>query len=249
MIRFHVSIHDVMPETLDRVDELLERLWSRNAIRPTLLVVPGRGWREPDLRRLRDYAASGCPLAGHGWTHSVTDFRGLRHRLHALLISRRAGEHLALDAAEIRELIRRCRQWFSTQNLPAPDLYVPPAWALGRIPRSDLGSLGFRYVETLGGVLDTESGRFRYLPVVGFEADTVFRAVTLRALNLLNLGWGHKIGVARLALHPQDRQLRLGSALDRLLDGRLNSIELQALTAGKRVIGRAEHVRGESELS
>lgn len=249
MIRYHVSIHDVMPETLDHVDDLLVRLWSQNAIRPTLLVVPGREWRGDSLRRLRGYVASGCRLAGHGWTHEVTEFRNLRHRLHALLISRRAAEHLALDATGVRELICRCRDWFCIHNLPAPDLYVPPAWALGAIPRRAVGDLGFRFVETLSGILDTQSNRSRYLPVVGFEADTLFRAVTLSCLNRVNQRLGQRTGVVRLALHPRDRRLRLGGVLDRKLGNSLISIELDEVFASRSAAQSGPDLRGESEYS
>ncbi len=52
-----VSIHDVMPETRDRVAELLERLADVPPAAVTLLVVPGRDWSGDDLDWLRDLSA------------------------------------------------------------------------------------------------------------------------------------------------------------------------------------------------
>ena len=213
MTRYLVSVHDVMPETLGRVDHILGEL-ERNGWPPaTLLIVPGRDWTEDGLQRLRDYAERGYGLAGHGWTHSVPRIRNFRHRLHSLLISRRAAEHYALDALGVEALMRRCRQWFDAQSLPAPALYVPPAWALGPASVERLRDTGFRYLETLSGIHDFQSGRTARLPVLGFEADTALRAAFLQLSNATALKLGARRGAVRLAIHPHDLELRLADDL------------------------------------
>lgn len=210
-----VSVHDVMPQTLDRVARILDSLEAAGTGSVSLLVVPGAGWTADTLDRLHGMLARGHTLAGHGWQHRCARIRGLKHRLHSALISRDVAEHLALDAAGIEALIRRCGEWFPRHGLPQPDTYVPPAWAMGSIPRSRLYGLGFRYFETLTGVFDAGAGRFRRLPLAGFEADTRLRALTLRALNRVCASLASANRPLRLAIHPRDPELLLAPDLER----------------------------------
>jgi predicted deacetylase len=219
-LRALVSIHDVMPETRTRVTELLRRM--PEAVPPesiVLLVVPGRDWSGADREWLHALQRQGYELAGHGWFHQCDPPRTLYHRLHSLLLSRDAAEHLSLDADAIAGLIRANRRWFDDQGLESPQLYVPPAWALGAIPRADLQALPFRYYETLSGIHDVATGRFRRLPVIGFEADTPGRARVLRLINAIQLQlarwWRRPV---RLAIHPQDAELYLARDLRACLD-------------------------------
>jgi len=216
--RLLVSVHDVMPETLDEVDGILALLARHGLGRPNLLVVPGRAWDEASLARLKRYAGAGHELVAHGFEHAVGAIRGFRHRLHSLVLSRKVAEHLALDADGIETLIRRSSGWFAEQGLPRASLYVPPAWALGAIPRARLEGLGFRYYETLGGIYDSETGSMRRIPVVGFEADTALRAFCLRAVNAIQLRLAKRAGALRVAIHPHDLRLRLAGDLLKLLD-------------------------------
>ncbi len=211
------SVHDVMPHTLDRVSGILAGLEAAGAGSASLLVVPGTGWTGETLDRLHGFLARGHTLAGHGWYHRCSRIRGLKHRLHSALISRDVAEHLALDAAGIEALIRRCGEWFPRHGLPQPDTYVPPAWAMGAIPAERLYGLGFRYFEALTGVFDAGTGRFRRLPLAGFEADTSLRALTLRALNRLALAMAGPGRPLRLAIHPRDPELLLAGDLERLV--------------------------------
>jgi hypothetical protein len=156
--------------------------------------------------------------------HEAATIQGLRHRLHSSLISRNVAEHLALDANGICALVEDCHAWFARQALPAPSLYVPPAWAMGPIDRRSLRALPFRYYETLTGLYDARDDRFAPLPLLGFEADTPGRAVSLKVLNAVN-GWiGRCCGRLRLAIHPRDFQLFLASDLER----RLRSVTINA---------------------
>lgn len=214
-VRALVSVHDVMPETLGRVQRVLDLCAALNPGPLTLLVVPGLGWNPADIERLRAWQSQGHRLAGHGWVHQVERFGGLGHRLHGLLISRRVAEHLALDALGIAHLIRRCHAWFIDQGLGPPDLYVPPAWALGSIGPRDLTALPFARYEVLTGVRDAASARLRPVPLLGYEADTPARAPLIRLWNGLNrrLAQGH--GWLRIAIHPRDPELYLGPDLTR----------------------------------
>ena len=213
-----VSVHDVMPRTLDNTEQIVRRLRDAGMTTVTLLVVPDTGWDREALLRLTALVSEGAEIAGHGWCHSVDRIRGIRHRLHSLLISRDVAEHLALTRSEAVELMRRCHAWFGEHGLPAPDLYVPPAWAMGNVTNAELDSLPFSQFETMNGVYDNQQKRFRRYAMIGFEADTAFRAFACRAWNRLNLMAAGTSKPIRVAIHPQDFDLRLGHDLRALFD-------------------------------
>ncbi len=212
-----VSIHDVMPATLEQTETILDELRRNSIDKVTLLVVPDTGWDAPGLAKLRSFVDAGAELAGHGWRHKVEAIRSLKHRLHSLALSRDVAEHLALDAPGIAALIRRCYEWFEVNGLPRPGLYVPPAWALGPIPREMLDELPFARYETFAGTYCCQSGRFFPSAMVGFEADTLLRSIVVRSWNALNLLLAGQHRPVRLGIHPGDMELRLAGSLRRLL--------------------------------
>ena len=213
-----MSLHDITPDTLEATGRLLGILDGHGVGRVQLLVIPGRAWAPQHVTVLREWQNAGHELVGHGWHHRATATRGLGHRLHRLLISRDVAEHLALDADRIAELISRCHAWFGENGLAAPQLYVPPAWAMGSISRDRLKSLPFLRYEILSGIVDAASGRVRHLPLVGFEADTIWREPFLRLSNSLNKGLAGYWRVSlRVAIHPLDLALRLADDLVALM--------------------------------
>jgi uncharacterized protein len=212
-LRRLVSIHDVLPETLHQVDDILKRLSRIGVESVTLLVVPGVNWKKEDLLYLACLQNSGIELAGHGWFHRCTP-RTPYHRLHSRCFSRKAAEHLALDEPGIIDLMARCHRWFPDHGLTPPRLYVPPAWALGMDPRRLHGRTSFRYVETFTGIQDTLLNRFCKLPLAGFEADTLFRKYVLRIFNRFNSALDKPI---RIAIHPYDFRLHLADDLQNRL--------------------------------
>jgi predicted deacetylase len=206
-----VSVHDVMPSTFSRVERILAVLEKVGVPPASLLVVPGKDWSLDGIAALRSLANLGHPLAGHGWIHKATSgSRSLYHRVHSLLISRNEAEHLSLPPEDLADLVRQCHEWFPGVGLPTPDLYVPPAWALGSLTTDHLRELPFRWYEVLRGYLDVQKGERRWLPLVGFEADTSFRQWSLRLWNQLNalLATGG-VGPLRISIHPDDLDLLL----------------------------------------
>lgn len=209
-----LSVHDVMPETLDRVDGLLRLAERAKCPLPTLLVVPGRDWGPDSLEWLRRKASNGHPLAGHGWNHRAPEPRGTFHRLHALVISADQAEHLSRPAREIRRVVERCHDWFSEHGLPSPDTYVPPAWAIGALTPTDLKTLPFRRYETLTGFVDAASGRLVRTPLVGFEAFSLAVAWSIRVSNRVNRSLGRVLDrPVRVCMHPKDLELRMSGDL------------------------------------
>ncbi|MFM1896694.1 MAG: hypothetical protein RLZZ385_1768 [Pseudomonadota bacterium] len=213
-LRSLVSIHDVMPQTLPQVREILQRLSAWPNLAVTLLVIPGRNWSSEQIAELRDWQSRGRELAGHGWLHTVTRRSSLYHKLHGLLFSRMVAEHLALSEQGICDLLQRCHDWFGEHGLEAPQLYVPPAWALGKIPRARLARTPFASYETFGGIIDAASGRLERLPLTGYEADTPLRTRVLAGWNRYN----EKRAITqdrplRISIHPYDLQLGLAGQL------------------------------------
>lgn len=208
----HLSIHDVMPDTLTRVQALIDLCRDAGWPPPVLLVVPGAGWDAGGLATLRQWQADGHELAGHGWRHRVERYGGAWHRLHGALISRDVAEHLALDTEGILALMRRCHAWFQDQGLMPGPLYVPPAWALGTVPLARLGEQPFGAVETLRGIYSLASARWRYRALLGYEAGNGLQHRALRISNAMNRIRAPRAGL-RIGLHPQDGQLPLAGAM------------------------------------
>lgn len=204
-----------MPSTLSKVDAILGALGDLNIAAATLLIVPGGPWRENELDRLRRYAANGYQLAGHGWHHRIARFGGLGHRLHGLILSRNVAEHLALDGAGIEALIGRCHAWFGRHDLPPASLYVPPAWAMGRISRDALKRLPFRYYEYFSGIYDSRMDCFERIPMVGYEADAWYRAPFVAAWNRANFASARRKQRLRFSIHPNDFELLMRKRLAR----------------------------------
>ncbi len=217
-LRAIVSIHDVAPHTLPQTLELIALLESQGSRRATLLVVPGADWSQADLAVLRRLEDEGHELAAHGWHHRCEGITSWTHRLHSLVLSRDLAEHLSLDAPQIAALVTASHWWFPQVGLRPPELYVPPAWAMGPLRRETLRAMPFAMYESLTGVYHAETGRHRRLPLVGFEANTRWRRLTLRAINALNTtlarAWNRPL---RIAVHPFDLTYHLADDLRTLL--------------------------------
>ncbi len=225
-----VCVHDVMPETIDRTAAILQRLEAHGVPPCTLLVVPGKPWAPASLDTLRQWSAQGHRLAAHGWRHHVAEIRGWQHRLHAALISRHVAEHLALDSTGIRRLLEEAHAWFALHGLPAPSLYVPPAWALGAIRGEDLAAAPYRQIEVMSGLLSPATGRLLRLPLVGFEADTRLRAAFLRRWNARQRQVARQRATPlRLSIHPDDFELHLADQLEALLREDWSFLSYEAL--------------------
>lgn len=218
-IRAVVTLHDVMPNNLAKIDRCLRELEHHSLSPCYLLVVPGLNWNEKTIAKLRHYVSQGHVLVAHGWVHKAHKIHSLYHRLHSVIISRDVAEHLSLSQSERVTLMTKSRTWFKDNHLPIPNYYVPPAWALGRLRQSDLHNTGFTIVENISGMFDTNSQQFQYMPLVGFETDTTLRAISVRLFNALNLFVAQAFPSRRLrvAIHPDDFDLRLANSLNATL--------------------------------
>jgi predicted deacetylase len=210
-----LSIHDVMPETFARVLDIVRFIEARGADRFTLLVVPGKRWSAAQIGQIKALQDRGVDLAGHGWQHRIYRRTTSIHRLHGRIISRDSAEHLSLTQYEVAEIIARCYRWFGDVGLAPPQLYVPPAWAMGNMPWQCRQKLPFQLYETQFGLYDCHRSTLCILGVTGYMADTQFRRVALRGLNRANMALFR--GPLRIAIHPDDLRLPLVGDLSRHL--------------------------------
>ena len=215
---------------MDACTSIMDRLAAAD-IRPVcVLIIPSGDWTAAHLATLRAWQAAGDVLAAHGWAHVAPPPRTLHHRLHSLLFSRDAAEHLSRTNADLHRIVDAGLQWFAEAGLQPPRLYVPPAWALGDYALSEFDAAPFDFVETLTGIYSVRSKHMTRLPLVGFEADTAIRAWTLRALNAANRILARITGrPLRVAIHPNDLHLRLSDDVQRLLRHRQAVVPLQSL--------------------
>ena len=236
-----VSIHDVMPETLAAVQRCLDECRARDVYDVYLLVVPGRSWSCVQIQQLHQWVEEGCLLAGHGWLHECSRIVRPYHRLHSALMSRNVAEHLELEPGGITALMMQCHDWFVFNQLPAPSLYVPPAWALGKVENLQIQRTGFEFVETLRGVVHLQRDQRKLSLLLGYEADTALRRRVLSVWNRANRRLAHWQGAIRIGLHPDDLDLQLSRQL------RADLARCQAITLhdifGKATVKPAEQSR------
>lgn len=232
-----ISIHDVMPETMELVSGQIDLLDQVGITKCTLLVVPGCDWSSDQIKQLHRWNEQGFELAGHGWVHRCERVKGVYHRLHSLVISRDIAEHLELSPEDRFELMSRCADWFEQQKLPQPALYVPPAWAMGRLKKHRLQELPFRWFEVLSGVWDSESNRLRRSPLMGFEADTGLRWTILKLSNRCNEFAARVLQrPIRLSLHPYDLELLLRDDVRHYLANAIEPIFYSELDTDRRLV-------------
>ena len=190
---------------------ILRFLEKINVFPATLLVVPGLPWPAKKIKELRALQDSGYEIAGHGWQHRAGCIHSRWHRLHKMLISGTEAEHLSLSSAEIAKIITGCYRWFEAAGLAPPSLYVPPAWAMGRISKKVLQTLPFRLYETQAGIYDPLTGVFHPVPLTGYMADKRLRTNALKIVNRIStLPFFHYL---RIAIHPNDLNLPLADHL------------------------------------
>ena len=213
-----LEVHDVCPEHFAHVSALMARD-TLHAARAVLAVIPNsaRMWQRDQIRVLQGWQRDGHTLALHGYTHAAPRLRSPFHRLHQATFSRLAAENLGLTTDAVLERTARGIRWFEDQDFGTPLLYVPPAWTLGPVTAADLRPLGIAFVECLHGFVTLETGGFSVWPLVGFEADTIVRAVALTAWNAVARPIGDAMRRYRIVVHPRDGDLRLHRALDRYL--------------------------------
>ena len=213
-----VSIHDITPETIPAMLDIIKLLKNMNIFPASLFIVPGVKWSTENLNTIRELQNAGYELVCHGWLHECGEKKTIMHKIHGAILSRNAAEHLSRSAENIAELITRGFHWFNEAGLGQPAFYAPPAWAMGGISLHALRELPFKYYEFLTGFYHCRARSFYRLPLVGYEADTRQRVPSLVLMNMLNEGFAHCFSrPLRIAIHPDDFSYLLAESLKSIL--------------------------------
>lgn len=139
---------------------------------------------------------------------------------------------MALEPQEILALLEKSHGWFRQWGLSPPKLYIPPAWALGRISLKALSPLPYRYYETLFGVYNAATFQWTPMALCGYMADTPFRAMLLKATNRINAYLS--LLPLRVAIHPEDLNLPLAGDLLDCLEAHPRHATYHAFLSGQR---------------
>ena len=213
----NISIHDVHPNNLHKIIEIINLLFEKYNIRKiTLLVIPGLNWNNKQIKILKTLQEKkGIELAAHGWYHKSNPIKTIYHYIHSKLISADSAEHLSRSKPSIIKLLNDSHLWFINQGLNSPTLYVPPAWALGNIYQEDLSTLPFNEFEMISGIFI--NNKFIFIPLIGFKTKTYFEFIIVKVLNFINYLSYSFFGLMRIAIHPDDFNLLLKGDIDKYL--------------------------------
>ncbi len=157
----------------------------------------------------------GLQIAAHGWTHRATTKKTLFHKLHSLFISNNCAEHLSLKTEDIKCIINKSYNWFIENEFQKPTLYVPPAWALGKITKKELSKFPFSHYECTTGLICKR--KYRFIPLIGFEEKNIIKAYFRQFFNKINYMFALYTGYIRVAIHPNDFQLHLKDDIKKYL--------------------------------
>jgi predicted deacetylase len=209
MPRILVTIHDVAPPLMPKV----ERLWEMCAVhgvKPGLLVVPSwhGDWLLEKDPRCVDWvlarAAEGAEVFLHGNRHDEVDHpRGFADHVRAFGRTNREGEFLTLQYDDARPLIERGLVRLRKLGMN-PIGFVPPAWLARADTHRAVKDAGLAVSEDDGVIYAFKAGRTISSPVVRWSSRGAFRAYG--SLLQAQLRWTLQRGneVVRIALHPAD---------------------------------------------
>ena len=232
-MKYYISIHDVSPENISIIENIVNILNLKYNIKKlSLLIIPGLDWNKNQIDKLKYWQTQGIQIAAHGWTHVSQKKKSFFHIIHSFLISKDCAEHLSKKRSEIVYLINKSYNWFIKNNFESPILYVPPAWALGKLNRKDIVFLPFKIIECTTGML--HKGEYRFLPLIGFEAKTRIRAHLLKFFNGINFILGRLVGIVRITVHPNDFNLLLSDDANMYLKTANNTVFLNELINEKK---------------
>ena len=228
-MKFYVSIHDATPQNLDDIESIIQILQNQFDINKIcILVIPGLNWNEIQLQRLRSWQKDGLEIAAHGWNHKAQDKKSFYHKIHSILMSANCAEHLSKKRQEIVKIIRHSYNWFIINDFKKPLLYVPPAWALGKITKQDLDRLAFTHYECTTGMVHNK--KYCFLPLLGFKEKTYIGAMLRRFFNSLNYFMAYFTGSIRIAIHPKDFTLYLKKDIEKYLSRSSEAVLLYELS-------------------
>jgi predicted deacetylase len=245
-----VSIHDVAPSTQARAQEIISELAHHGVAVCSLLVVPNyhhRGNFTEDrgfVRWLQDLETKGHEIVIHGYFHERPrrEDETAPQKLFTRFYTKDEGEFYDLDYDEAFRRITQAREEFKAAGL-TPRGFIAPAWLLGMPGERAAADAELEYTTRLTGLRDLRSGENYRARTLAYSVRSGWRRTTSLAWNNLLARQLAEAPLARISIHPPDRDhpeiwrqiLRL---TDRLMENR-NATTYRDWIAESRVRRRA----------
>ena len=210
---FVVTLHDVAPPTEQACVRWTALLDEWQVPRRTLAVVPffDNRHRLSDsaslVEFLRAEVARGSEIVLHGCTHRFEGaYDRLGDRLYDRWLTRGCAEFSRLDEPAARERLLRGKKELEDALGIAVRGFIAPGWWQSQSVVKILREAGFRFCESVGGVMDLRDGKLLRSPVLtGLPAPWPPCRVFLRAYAFLWLPFYLRNRLLfRVALHPYD---------------------------------------------
>ncbi len=218
--RLVVSVHDVAPPHLDRVQRMLEALAGVGVSRRSLLVIPNFQGRWPIDRdeafcaALRGFRSGGDEIVLHGYEHvGVGAPRGLAARFKNRWFTEDEGEFLSLDYPSARRRIEQGLEIVGRAELDVEG-FVAPAWLINADGLRAARDCGLQYTNSYASLSDLPGQRSYVSPSLVFGPGHLNEDVGIAVQQRLS-GLLARRRVARVVLHPPciDHPRRFGRIL------------------------------------
>lgn len=207
-----VSIHDVAPVTQVRAEEIISELTHHGVAVCSLLVVPNyhhggcfiedRGF----VRWLQNLETKGHEIVIHGYFHErpQRSRETVSTKLFTRFYTNNEGEFYDLDYDEALRRISRARDEFASAGL-TPRGFIAPAWLLGTPGERAAADAELEYTTRLAAVRDLRSGENYPARTLAYSVRSGWRRTTSLAWNNLLVRQLAEAPLARISIHPPDR--------------------------------------------
>jgi Predicted deacetylase len=207
-----VSVHDVAPATQARVQEIISDLAHCGVAVCSLLVVPnyhGLGCSTKDrgfVRWLQDLESKGHEIVIHGYFHERPrrDGENISQKIFTRFYTKDEGEFYDLEYDEAFRRISQAREEFTAAGL-TPRGFIAPAWLLGAPGERAAADAELEYTTRLTGVRDLRSGENYSARTLAYSVRSGWRRTTSLAWNNLLARQLAEAPLARVSIHPPDR--------------------------------------------
>ncbi len=206
-----VSIHDVTPATMPRVEMILAELDKLRIRRTSLLVIPNYHERLPILEhphfieKMKALAVKGHDVVLHGYFHKRKRRRGesFLKRLMTRVYTSNEGEFYDISEERAMEKILQGLSDLRSCGLN-PNGFVAPAWLLSAGGESAARTLGLQFTNRLGSTLDLQQGTLIKSQSLVWSVRSPLRVAT-------SIKWNRNLEarlkpnpLMRMSIHPVD---------------------------------------------
>jgi predicted deacetylase len=212
-MQLHVSLHDVSPFHLDRLEhaEGLFAEWGLSKVSYLLIPDFHHQCRADQSPAFVSFCRKSRPFEVEWLLHGLFHLeqippgaRSLRERLLRRLMTAGEGEFLALSAEEIGARVRSGLKTFRQVLGTDPAGFVPPAWLHNKYLNDILSELGIPLWESHHGLYRSYDRKALRAPVITWATRSLMRRKSsLLACPFLSRHWRRE-PLLRVAVHPYD---------------------------------------------